>query len=111
MTTIKATCPMCGDVDLTPRDVHVTVARTMGWATYEFDCPTCHDTITKKADDEVVHLLAGAGVQIDRVEVPDEVIEEMLIAETGTALTNDDLLDFALWLAQTDDVVAAFADV
>ena len=26
MTTIKATCPVCGDVDLTPSDVRLTVA-------------------------------------------------------------------------------------
>jgi hypothetical protein len=25
MATIKATCPMCGDVDLTPRQVRVRV--------------------------------------------------------------------------------------
>ena len=26
MTTIKATCPTCGDVDLKPRDINVVVA-------------------------------------------------------------------------------------
>ena len=32
MTTIKATCPMCGDVDLTPAQVRLTVAQAAGWA-------------------------------------------------------------------------------
>ena len=45
MTTIKATCPMCGDVDLTPAQVRLTVAQAAGWATYTFTCGTCHDLI------------------------------------------------------------------
>ena len=43
MTTIKATCPVCGDVDLTPIDVRLTVAESAGWATYTFRCTECHD--------------------------------------------------------------------
>lgn len=109
MATIKATCPTCGDVDLTPRDVQVTVARALGWSTYSFNCPECHDKVTKDADDEVVHLLTGAGVRVHRLQIPDEVLEEQILSETNLAFSSDDLLDFALWLDRTDDIVAAFS--
>lgn len=111
MATIKATCPCCGDVDLTPRDVHVTVAAAFGWSRYEFSCPTCHETVTRDADDEIVMLLAGAGVRVDRISIPDEAVEERVLQATAPALTTDDLLDFALWLDRTEDISAAFAHV
>lgn len=109
MTTIKATCPECGDVDLTPADVTVTVARELGWSTYTFTCPSCADPITKAADDDVVHLLGGAGVRVQRLRVPQEYFEAQALADTCTRMTQDDLLDFALWLDNADDIVGAFA--
>lgn len=98
MTTIKATCPMCGDVDLTPAQVRLTVAEAAGWATYTFTCGTCHDLIEKAADDEVVALLSSAGVCVDLV--PGEVLE----THRGAPITYDDVLDLALWL-ETHDVI------
>lgn len=96
MTTIKATCPVCGDVDLSPDDVRLTVAESAGWATYTFTCTTCNDAIEKPADDEVVALLSSAGVVID--EVPAEALE----THQGPSLSYDDVLDFALWLENHD---------
>jgi hypothetical protein len=98
MTTIKATCPMCGDVDLTPAQVRLTVAEAAGWATYTFTCGSCHDLIEKAADDEVVALLSSAGVLVDRV--PGEVLE----THSGRPISYDDVLDLALWL-ETHDVI------
>ncbi len=109
MATIKATCPVCGDVDLTPRQVAVRVVEaiddTQAQRSYSFVCPTCHDTVRKPADAEVVRLLASAGVAIGRVEVPVEARE----AHTGAPLGYDDLLDFALWLG-THDALAALLE-
>ncbi|MCU0279939.1 MAG: hypothetical protein MUF33_05080 [Candidatus Nanopelagicales bacterium] len=99
MTTIKATCPICGDVDLTPSDVRLTVAKAAGWATYTFRCGTCQDFIEKAADDEVVALLSSAGVLIDRV--PGEVLE----THPGSPICYDDILDLALWLESHDVIV------
>ena len=61
MTTIKATCPRCGDVDLVPADVRVTVARELGWSTYTFTCAGCADSICKTADEDIVQLLTRCG--------------------------------------------------
>lgn len=99
MTTIKATCPICGDVDLTPADVRLTVAESAGWATYTFKCGTCQDLIEKTADDEVVALLSSAGVLIDHV--PGEAFEQ----HCGSPISYDDVLDFALWLDGHDVIV------
>lgn len=102
MTTIKATCPVCGDVDLTPSDVLLTLASAAGWATYSFDCPDCSDRVEKPADEEVVALLTSAGVIVDRV--PAEALE----VKSGEAFTYDDVLDFALWLSTHDVAVSDF---
>ena len=101
MTTIKATCPTCGDVDLKPRDIHVVTAPAAGWATYAFTCPACEDEVTKSADDEVVTLMRGAGVTVERVHVPAEALEP----HYGQPLSADDLIDFALTLGATDTLV------
>ena len=65
MATIKATCPLCGDVDLTPRQVSVRVVEAIEESaarrSYAFDCPTCHETMRKPADPEVVRLLGVRG--------------------------------------------------
>jgi hypothetical protein len=106
MATIKATCPMCGDVDLAPRQVHVRVVEaiedSLSRRTYTFGCPLCHEDVEKSADEEVVRLLSTAGVVIERVAVPAEARE----AHHGDPLGYDDLLDLAMALEQTDDVLA-----
>lgn len=109
MATIKATCPMCGDVDLTPRQVHVRVVEAieddMSRRTYTFGCPQCHEDVEKSADAEIVRLLSTAGVEIERVPVPAEAREH----HAGAPIGYDDLLDLALWLEQTDDLMAELA--
>ncbi len=105
MATIKATCPMCGDVDLTPRQVRVRVVEALEEShsrrTYAFGCPTCHEDVEKPADEEVVRLLASAGVVVHRVPVPAEARER----HDGGPLGYDDLLDLVLWLETHDAIV------
>ncbi len=105
MATIKATCPMCGDVDLTPRQVRVRVVEALEEShsrrTYSFGCPTCHEDVEKPADEEVVRLLTSAGVAVQRVPVPAEARER----HEGSPLGYDDLLDLVLWL-ETHDAIA-----
>lgn len=101
MTTIKATCPVCGDVDLTPAEVTVTRAPEAGWSTYTFGCPACGLTVRKPADDDVVTLLASAGVAVRRVEVPAEALE----SHDGPPIGYDDLIDFVLMLGATDTLI------
>ena len=98
MTTIKASCPTCGEVELTPEDVSLMVCSHAPLSYYAFTCWTCTHEIRKPADDHVVALLVSGGVPAQVWELPAEALEE----HTGPQLTYDDLLDFALRLSTTD---------
>jgi predicted RNA-binding Zn-ribbon protein involved in translation (DUF1610 family) len=98
MTTIKASCPSCGEVELTPADVSLVVCSHAPLSYYSFSCPGCTEQVRKPADDHVVSLLVSGGVPATVWEVPAEALEP----RTGPALTYDDLLDLAIQLAETD---------
>ena len=63
VTTIKATCPGCGEVELTPDDIELRVCTHAPASYYVFDCPMCHTPIQKPADDRVIQLLISGGVK------------------------------------------------
>ena len=94
MTTIKTSCPVCGDVELTPAQMRLVVCTRSEWSFYSFACATCQDEIKKPADTEVVTLLVSGGVVAEHWVIPAEALEE----HTGSAITYDDVLDFALGL-------------
>lgn len=96
MTTIKATCPGCGEVDLTADDIVLRIGASKTVNTYGFSCPDCREFVTKQADDRVIRLLLSGGV----VPVPVHVPAEALEVHAGPPLTHDDLLDFHQQLAQ-----------
>ena len=105
MTTIKASCPSCGEVELTPAEVALVVCSHAPLSYYAFRCGTCTEEIRKPADDHVVALLVSGGVPAQVWDLPAEALEP----RTGPRLTYDDLLDFALQLG-TCDTLAALAD-
>ncbi|CAN5703406.1 hypothetical protein BH18ACT15_BH18ACT15_15220 [soil metagenome] len=94
MTTIKATCPQCGEVDLAPDDIRLTIGTSD--KRYGFSCPTCSDYIEKAADDRVVRLLLSGGVLPVVMDVPAEVLEPKA---GGSPISPDDLLEFHELLA------------
>ena len=75
MTTIKASCPTCGEVELTPADVSLMVCSHAPLSYYAFSCPTCHDEVRKPADDHVVSLLVSGGVPARVWDLPAEALE------------------------------------
>lgn len=103
MTTIKASCPGCGDVELTPRQVRLVVCSVARRSFYSFTCHTCTDVVRKHAGSDVVMLLTSGGVVAERWVIPAEALEE----HDGPVLCADDLLDFCLWLERADLVAAA----
>lgn len=105
MTTIKASCPSCGDVELTPSQVRLVVCSVKAWSYYAFVCTTCLEEIRKPAGRDVVALLISGGVVAEPWTVPAEALEE----HSGPVLSYDDVLDFALWLDNADLVAAAAA--
>ncbi|HVB27727.1 MAG TPA: hypothetical protein VNE21_07440 [Mycobacteriales bacterium] len=104
MTTIKASCPSCGEVELTSADIALRVCSHAPLSYYAFNCPKCTDEVRKPADDHVVSLLMSGGVRAEVWEVPAEALEP----KYGPGLTYDDLLDFVLILSQ-EDLLAARA--
>jgi predicted RNA-binding Zn-ribbon protein involved in translation (DUF1610 family) len=90
MTTIKATCPGCGEVDLTADDIILRIGATKSVNSYGFTCPKCGEFVEKQADDRIVRLLLSGGVMPVPVHVPAEALE----VREGPAFTYDDLLDF-----------------
>ncbi len=98
MTTIKASCPSCGEVELTPADVSLMVCSHAPLSYYGFDCQGCGVEVRMPADDHVVSLLVAGGVPATVWDLPAEYLE----IKSGPALSYDDLLDFALQLGETD---------
>lgn len=90
MATVRATCPDCGDVELTTRDVTVRVCADDNTGAYSFRCPSCDMTVLKAAEPHVVDLLVGAGVKVVVWSLPAELRER----PAGSPFTHDDLLDF-----------------
>jgi hypothetical protein len=98
MTTIKATCPGCGEVDLTADDILLRIGATQTVNTYGFTCPQCGDFVEKTADDRIVRLLLSGGVMPVPVHVPAEALE----IRQGPPISHDDLLDFHEILERDD---------
>lgn len=105
MTTIKASCPCCGDVDLTPAQVRLVICNRMEWSYYAFVCTQCTDEIRKPADEEIISLLITGGVDAFMWEIPAEAFEP----HAGPVITYDDVLDFVLALESVEDSAAALA--
>lgn len=102
MATIKTSCPFCGDVDLQPSTITLTICSYRPWSYYSFSCPRCQQGIDKAANETVLALLRGGGVPVVGWHVPAEALE----ARTGYPLSMDDLLDFHLTLGVRDDLAA-----
>jgi hypothetical protein len=107
MTTIKASCPSCGDVELTNAQVRLVVCSITDWSFYAFTCTSCHEEIRKPAAGDVVTLLQSGGVLAEMWAVPAEALED----KSGDAISYDDVLDFALRLQAVDDLAAVLAPV
>ena len=98
MTTIKATCPDCGEVDLTANDILLRIGASKAVNTYAFSCPDCNEFVEKPADERIVRLLLSGGVMPMLVYVPAEALEP----KEGPPINHDDILAFHE-LLESDD--------
>jgi hypothetical protein len=69
MTTIRTTCPRCGEVDMGPEAISLAVRSNGREGSYRFTCPSCEDDVEKRADRKIVALLVSAGVDINHSEM------------------------------------------
>lgn len=96
MAIIRASCPDCGDVELTSRDVTVRVNSTTNEGTYAFQCPECQLAVSKAAEPRIVDLLVSSGVELYVWSMPAELLE----VHVGPVINYDDLLEFHYDLQQ-----------
>jgi predicted RNA-binding Zn-ribbon protein involved in translation (DUF1610 family) len=106
MTTIRTTCPRCGEVDMGPEAIFLSIRDQLGGeGSYRFACPECQNTIEKPADRKVVALLLSAGVEIeDEQELEEEFARPEPIEQHagGPPFCPDDLLAFHFLLKDDD---------
>jgi len=96
VATIRASCPTCGDVELTSADVRVLVCTTTDEGSYAFRCPACRLAVAKPAEARVVEVLVSSGVSMSTWELPAELEE----VHDGAPISYDDLLEFHFALQQ-----------
>ena len=90
MTTVRAQCPACGDVQLGIKDLTVRVCDDDATtATYRFRCPGCESIVSRAASPRIIELLVSAGAHYELWQPPAEIGER----PGGPPLTADDLLD------------------
>jgi predicted RNA-binding Zn-ribbon protein involved in translation (DUF1610 family) len=95
MTTVRAQCPACGDVQLQIDDLTVRVCKDGEAASaYRFRCPGCEQTVHREASARIIDLLVSAGAPQEIWQWPAELAE----LRAGPPLTPDDLLDLHVLL-------------
>jgi Fe-S oxidoreductase len=65
MATIRATCTVCGDVELGTAEVRVRVDPSSHQGTYAFVCPRCDTLVVKPAQSRTIDLLLASGVEYE----------------------------------------------
>ncbi|HUR19085.1 MAG TPA: hypothetical protein VMZ51_09170 [Acidimicrobiales bacterium] len=98
MARIRASCPECGDVELTIDQVRVVVCSSDNQGSYSFQCPSCRLAITKAAQPRVIDVLLASGVALTFWSMPAELDE----AHDGPPICHDDLLVFHFDLERGD---------
>ncbi|MFN2545049.1 MAG: hypothetical protein ABR600_10855 [Actinomycetota bacterium] len=102
MTTIRTTCPRCGEVDMGPEAIILSVLQGGVEGTYRFTCPSCMDDVEKRADRKIVALLVSAGVDVDasqddadaQSELFDDEVASLERRPEGPPFTVDDVIRF-----------------
>jgi len=89
MTTIRTTCPSCGDVELTVDDVGLEMAVGAEEGRYRFECPFCGTTQRRPASRRVVSVLLATGVSYEIVTTASPITEDE-ITEFADALDGED---------------------
>jgi len=96
MTTIRANCPHCGDVQLRVGDLTVRIASGIEHGSYTFTCPSCSRAVAKDASKRIIDLLMSTGVDVQVYKAPAELSE----TKSGPVINADDILDFHILLQE-----------
>jgi uncharacterized Zn finger protein len=80
MTTIRTTCPTCGDVELSITQVIVEPGR------YRFNCPNCDTIRHHPTTEHMTRVLTAAGVTFQDPISEDEIMLFMFELDEGMKL-------------------------
>lgn len=105
MAMVRASCPTCGDVELTTRDVRVLLCSSTYESSYAFQCPSCRLAVAKPAEPRVVDVLLASGIALTVWHMPAELDE----VHAGPAISYDDLLEFHFQLRNGATLADLFA--
>ena len=79
MALVRAKCNDCGDVELRSRDITVNVfvdnSHNPIKSRYCFNYPVCRKIKTKSADDQVVDILASAGIKVKEIVISSDMLD------------------------------------
>jgi predicted RNA-binding Zn-ribbon protein involved in translation (DUF1610 family) len=92
MTTIRTTCPACGEVELLPGELSLELTALSGTGSYLFECPSCGNQQRRPANHRVVSILLATGVGYEVIDDPDRITETE-IARFSAALDSGDWID------------------
>jgi predicted RNA-binding Zn-ribbon protein involved in translation (DUF1610 family) len=90
MAKVRATCPDCGDIEVSSVDVKARVCVDDHTSSYAFRCPACAKATVRPADERVIQLLVGVGSPLSMWRRPAELSEP----HEGPAFTPDQLTTF-----------------
>lgn len=107
MTTIKATCGRCGDVELTVADVHVMINADHLSASYSFRCTKCAQVVVKTAPGPTIDLLVSAGVTYSVWRTPRDTRPD----PEAPLFDHGDMVEFTKMLGNDRAVATALADL
>jgi predicted RNA-binding Zn-ribbon protein involved in translation (DUF1610 family) len=113
MTTIRTTCPRCGEVDMGPEAIMLSVRQSGREGSYRFTCPNCADDVEKRADRKIVALLVSAGVDIEQSEQDQLLFDDESSDEPrrqmpqGPVFSIDDVIEFH-YLLEDDRYIEEF---
>ncbi|MDA8392099.1 MAG: hypothetical protein M0Z87_04705 [Actinomycetota bacterium] len=97
-TTIRATCPTCGDVELGVADLTALLCSTTQAASYSFRCPRCRMLVAKPTGRQVVDVLVSSGVELRYWRLPAELGE----VHHGPPLAPADVISLRAELTRDD---------
>ncbi len=89
MTTIRTTCELCGDVELSTSDIALELIGSGEEGTYRYTCPSCLTTQRRPASARVVSILLATGVSYE-ISIGTTPITEAEIETFVSMLDTDD---------------------
>lgn len=89
MTTIRTTCEICGDVELTTSDIALELIGSGEEGTYRYTCPSCATVQRRPASPRVVSILLATGVSYE-ISIGSTPITEYEIDQFVSMLDTDD---------------------